>query len=99
MILTGKIVDAQEAERIGLVNRVVPHSSLMDEAISLAERLARGPASICLAKQAINHAHASELDRLIERDTEFYGRVYETEDHLEGFDAFLEKRKPLFKGK
>jgi enoyl-CoA hydratase len=99
MILTGKIVDAQEAERIGLVNRVVPQDRLMEEAIRLAKRLAQGPASIGFAKQAINHAYAAGLDNLIQRDIDLYGQVYETEDHLEGFNAFLEKRKPSFKGR
>lgn len=99
MILTGKILDAQEAERIGLVNRVVSHKRLMEEAIALAERLAQGPAAIGFAKQAINHAYAAGLDELIKKDIEIYGRVYETEDHLEGLEAFLEKRKPFFKGR
>jgi enoyl-CoA hydratase len=99
MIFTGKIVDAWEAERIGLVNRVVPHERLMDETIELAETLSKGPASIRLAKKAINHVLTSGLDELVKRDIELYGDVYETEDHLEGIDAFLEKRKPLFKGR
>ncbi|NIS72722.1 MAG: hypothetical protein GTO12_28420 [Proteobacteria bacterium] len=98
MIFTGKIVDAREAERIGLVNRVVPQDELMDEAIGLAKRLARGPASIQTAKKAINHAYSAGLDKLIKRDIEFYGQVYKTEDHLEGLNAFLEKRRPIFKG-
>ncbi len=99
MIFTGKMVDAQEAERIGLVNTVVSHERLMDESIGLAQSLAEGPASIRYAKQAINQAWTFFLDELIERDIQFYGQVYETEDHLEGLSAFLEKRKPAFTGR
>ncbi len=99
LIFTGQILDAREAERIGLVNRVVPHDRLMDEAIKLAKRLAEGPASILLAKKAINHANTVGLDKLINKDIEFYGQVYETADHLEGLNAFLEKREPIFKGR
>ncbi len=71
----------------------------MDEAIKLAKRLAEGPASILLAKKAINHANTVGLDKLINKDIEFYGQVYETADHLEGLNAFLEKREPIFKGR
>jgi len=99
MILTGKIVDAREAERIGLVNKVVPREKLLDEAIGLAKKLAQGPASIKFAKQAINQALSLGFDEALKRNTELYGLVYETEDCFEGLQAFLEKREPVFKGR
>jgi len=99
MILTGKIVDAREAERIGLVNKVVPRENLMDEAIVLAKKLAQGPASIKFAKQAINQALSLGFDEALKKNIELYGLVYETEDCIEGLEAFLEKREPVFRGR
>jgi enoyl-CoA hydratase len=99
MIYTGRIVNAEEAERIGLVNRVVPHERLMEEALSLARQIVKGPASIHLAKQSMFHAsHLSFKEALI-KDSELYGEVYKTEDFKEGVTAFLEKRKPIFKNR
>jgi len=97
IIYAGKIVNAAEAERIGLVNRVVPHEKLMEEAMTLAKQIARGPAAIHFAKKAMFEAsRLSYLDSL-KKDTELYGEVYKTKDFKEGVTAFLEKRKPIFK--
>ena len=96
MIYTGKIVNAVEAERIGLVNRVVPHGKLMEEAMTLAGQIAKGPASIHFAKRSMFEASQHSFREALEKDSELYGEVYKTKDFKEGVTAFLEKRKPIF---
>ena len=98
LIYTGRMIDAAEAEKIGLVNSVVSKKDLMDEAIKLAGRISKGPASINLAKQAINRAFDLEMDDALELSSKLYGDVYNTRDSKEGINAFLEKRKPEFTG-
>jgi enoyl-CoA hydratase len=97
MIYTGRVVNAQEAERIGLVNHVVPHERLMDEAMALARQIAGGPASIHFAKQSMFRATLNPFKEALKQDSEIYGEVYKTKDFKEGVTAFLEKRKPAFK--
>jgi enoyl-CoA hydratase len=96
MIYTGRIVNAQEAERIGLVNRVVPHEKLMDEAMAMAGQIASGPAAIHFAKQSMFQATQHPFKEALNQDSEIYGEVYKTKDFKEGVTAFLEKRKPIF---
>jgi enoyl-CoA hydratase len=97
MIYTGKIVNAGEAERIGLVNQVVSHERLMEEVLTMARQMAQGPASVHLSKQAMFHASQLPLREALLKDSEIYGEVYKTKDFKEGITAFLEKRKPVFK--
>ena len=99
MIYTGKIVNAEEAERIGLVNRVVPHEKLMEETLILAKQLTKGPAAIHVVKRSMFQASQHSLIEALTRDSELYGEVYRTEDFKEGVTAFLEKRKPVFKNR
>jgi len=98
LIYTGRIIDAAEAQRIGLVNSVFSKETLMGEAMKLAGRISKGPASITLAKRAINRAFDLDMEDALELSSELYGDVYTTRDAKEGIGAFLEKRKPEFTG-
>lgn len=99
LILTGEIIDAREAERLGLVSQVVPASELRATAQRYAERiLARGPLATRLAKLALNMAARAGLDAglMVERLAQTI--LFESKDKQEGMRAFLEKRKPKFRG-
>jgi len=100
MILTGKSISADEAYRVGLVNRVVPAKSLMEETKKLATEIAsRPPISIRSAKEAILRAHDTTLEVGLEFERKAFYMLFATEDAKEGMNAFLEKRKPDFKEK
>jgi enoyl-CoA hydratase len=98
MIYFGKIITAAEAETIGLVTRVIPREQLMQTALDMAAQLARGPASISLAKQAINSVMDLDMDRALAVSSRLYGDAYKTQDAREGIQAYLEKRPPVFQG-
>lgn len=97
LIYSGKIISAREAERIGLVNRVVPHEKLWEETMALAQQIARGPAAVHLAKKSLFLASQLPYREALQKDSELYGEVYTTQDFQEGVTAFLEKRKPSFR--
>ena len=100
MILTGKSISADEAYRIGLVNHVVPPESLMEEAKKIATDIAsKPPISIRSAKEAILRAQDTTLEVGLEFERKAFYMLFATEDGKEGMKAFLEKRKPNFKGK
>lgn len=100
LIFTGDVIDARTAERIGLVNKVVPPGELMDECRALAHKiLAKGPVAVRLAKSAINKGLDMNLDAGLAYETESIALTFSTEDKAEGLKAFIEKRKPVFKGK
>jgi 2-(1,2-epoxy-1,2-dihydrophenyl)acetyl-CoA isomerase len=99
MIFTTDAVDAQAAERIGLVNRVVPAESLMDEANSLAAKLAgSAPLAMGLAKRALNRALESDLETALEYEAQLQSVAGRSSDHAEGVAAFAEKRPARFTG-
>jgi enoyl-CoA hydratase len=100
LILTGDQISAQEALRIGLVEKVMPPEKLMDEAKALATKLAaKPPMAIALAKQAIALGMETGLEESCAHEVALFGLVCATDDRLEGTSAFLEKRQPEFKGK
>jgi 2-(1,2-epoxy-1,2-dihydrophenyl)acetyl-CoA isomerase len=99
MIFTAGPVDVATAERIGLVNRVVPADQLMDEARSVAAQLAAGsPRALALAKRGLNHALESGLEDALEYEAQLQSIAGRSKDHAEGVAAFVEKRPPRFTG-
>ncbi len=99
MIYTGDMIDAATAERIGLVNRVVPADRLLDEAKALAWKiLEKSPAAIALAKACLRAAMEMPLSAGLDFETASFGVIGSTHDKEEGMRAFLEKRKPLWTG-
>ena len=95
--MTADPISAEEALRIGLINKIVPHEKLMDEAIALAKRIMANPRlTVQMGKTAINRRLGGE-EMTYAKDA--MPTLFATEDTKEGIAAFLEKRKPVFKGK
>lgn len=100
MILTGRMMDAQEAERSGLVSRVVPVAELLDDAIKTATTIANLSRPIVqLAKEAVNLAYETTLHEGVYVERRLWYATFATEDQKEGMAAFAEKRPPSFKNK
>ena len=100
MILRGEIIDAQTAFAIGLVNHVVPSDQLAAKTMEIANSIAeKAPIAVRLAKEAVKVASRSNLDEGLRREVDLFALCFATEDKDEGVAAFLEKRKPIFKGK
>jgi len=100
MILTGEPVDAREALRIGLVSAVVPRDKLAAEAEAIADRIAeRGPIAVRYAKEAVTRGLEMTLEQALRYETDLTIILQTTEDRAEGVRAFLDKRKPEFKGR
>ena len=100
MILTGRMMDAAEAERCGLVSRVVPKESLVEEAMAAASKIAElSPISVMLAKEMVEAAYETPLQQGIRLERRLFHSMFALEDQKEGMAAFVEKRKPEFKGR
>jgi enoyl-CoA hydratase/carnithine racemase len=98
MLLTGDFIDAERAERIGLVNKVVPEDKLMDEAMSLATKLAsKSPIALQMGKKAFYTMSDMEFEKALEYSNEMFAELCTIEDAMEGVRAFREKRDPVWK--
>ncbi|MCA6078009.1 enoyl-CoA hydratase-related protein [Fulvivirga sedimenti] len=100
MVLTGDFIDGHEAQRLGLVNRVVPVEMYLHEAESLAAKIAAmSPVAAKLAKESVNRAFETHLDEGLNFERKNFYLTFASEDQTEGMNAFIEKRKAEFKGR
>ncbi|HWS85581.1 MAG TPA: enoyl-CoA hydratase-related protein [Pyrinomonadaceae bacterium] len=100
LILTGDMIDAQTAYNLGLVNLVVPAADLEAKTMEMANRIAeKSPVALRMAKEAVKTAARSSLDEGLRREIDLFALTFSSEDKDEGVRAFLEKRKPDFKGR
>ncbi|MCK5913378.1 MAG: enoyl-CoA hydratase/isomerase family protein [Desulfuromusa sp.] len=100
LIFTGNMVDAAEAYRIGLANKVVPADQLLDTAKKMAATIiSKGSYAVQLAKEAVRNGLELDLDRANQYEAELFGLCFATADQKEGMQAFLEKRQAEFQGK
>ena len=100
MVLTARMMDAAEAERAGLVSRVVPAAELMDSVLAAAQTICEfsGP-SVMMAKECVNRAYEAPLADGIMFERRLFHSLFATDDQKEGMDAFLNKRKPAFRNR
>jgi enoyl-CoA hydratase len=99
LILTGDMLDANAALRIGLANKVVPQAELLDAAKKLAAKIgSKGPYAVRLAKEAVRNGLEMDLDRANQYEAELFGLCFASNDQKEGMTAFLEKRPAVFTG-
>lgn len=100
MCLTARFMDAAEAERAGLVSRIVPAASLLDEALGAAATIAEFPLpAVMMVKESVNSAYETTLAEGIRFERRLFHSLFATEDQKEGMAAFLDKRKPVFKNR
>lgn len=100
LLFTGDMIDAQEAYRIGLANKVVPAEELLDAAKALAQKIvSRGPLAVQVCKAAVNEGLDTDLQTGVAYEAEVFGLCFATADQKEGMAAFVEKRKAAFTGK
>jgi enoyl-CoA hydratase len=100
LCMTGEMIDAQEAARLGLVQKVVVADQLLDEAKRLAKQLAqKAPIALRYIKKAVDIGTETDLSAGLNLEASYFGLTFNTDDRVEGMDAFLEKRPPRFTGK
>jgi len=100
MVLNNRTLSAQEALQFGLVNRVVPVESFLSDALLLAEEIAsRAPVAVRAGKEAVNAVFEGSLTGGLSKEKDLFYNLFSTEDQKEGMQAFIEKRKPNWKGK
>lgn len=100
MCLTGRLMDADEAERSGLVSRIVPVASLLDDAMKTAQKIAGfSRPSVLMNKEAVNRAYEVSLHEGLRFERRLFHSLFALEDQKEGMSAFIEKRKPDFKNR
>lgn len=100
MILTGDMIDAEEAYRIGLVNHIYPADDLIDEAKKLAQKIAsKAPVAVRLSKVAINKGMQADIHTGMAIEADLFGMCFSTDDQKVGMTAFLNKEKPEFTGR
>jgi enoyl-CoA hydratase len=100
MVLTGRMIEAQEAERCGLVSRVIETDKLVDEAIATAQKIAElSMPIVMMAKDAVNRSYEVSLSEGVHFERRLFHSTFATEDQKEGMNAFAEKRKAVFKNK
>ena len=100
LLLTGDVINPEEALKLGIVNRVVSHDTLMDEAFELAKKITeKPPLAVRMMKRAVHQAQTGSLRFHLDYISSQLALLTETEDHAEAAKAFLEKRKPVFTGR
>lgn len=100
MVLTGRFISAQEALGLGLVNKVAPVEMYLREALTLASEIAQmSPVAAQLAKESVNRAFETHLDEGLQSERKNFYLCFSTEDQKEGMKAFIEKRKPEYRGR
>jgi enoyl-CoA hydratase len=100
LCLTGRMMDAQEAERCGLVSRVVPRDKLMDEALAMADKIASGSTPVAMMiKESLNAAYEMPLAEGVRFERRLFHAAFALDDQKEGMAAFVAKRKPVFKNR
>ncbi|MBC8197109.1 MAG: enoyl-CoA hydratase/isomerase family protein [Candidatus Marinimicrobia bacterium] len=100
LLLSGKLIDANEALRIGLINKIVPQNELLNECIKIANKIRHNsPKAIEYTINALNEGDDNPISLALEIEAKYFEKVFKTTDRSEGLNAFIEKRKPTFKGK
>lgn len=100
LVLTGRRMDVEEAERAGLVSRIVPQDRLIDEAVEAAGVIASlSRASVLMAKESVNRSFEGSLSEGLRFERRMFQSLFATEDQKEGMAAFVEKRKPVFRNR
>ena len=99
MCLTGRFMDATEAESSGLISRIVPTNDLLEETLKIADKIADlSPQSVLMIKESVNRAYETMLLEGIRVERRLFQSLFATQDQKEGMKAFIEKREPQFKG-